>query len=287
MNWHETIISIRENSEFKDLVRLAYFDENLKLNVERFGKSEEFKETLNIIKQHLPIAKSILDIGAGNGISSVCFALKGYNVTAVEPDSSNTVGANAIRQLKQVYNLDNLVVHEKYAEEIGFEANSFDIVYVRQAMHHAYELKKFISECARVLKPNGILLTVRDHVIFDAKDKEWFLASHPLHKFYGGENAFTPKEYKDAMLEAGLRIIKEIKYYESVINYFPLTKEDKEKQEKAVELNLRSSLKRRIGIIANLPIIFNLYKQKLGIKDSFLNEKMVPGRMYSYISKKV
>ena len=98
MTWEETIISIRENEEFKDLVEKAYFDEDLELNVKRFESSEEFNETLKIINKYAPRAKSILDIGCGNGISSINFALKNYHVAAVEPDSSNTVGAGAIKQ---------------------------------------------------------------------------------------------------------------------------------------------------------------------------------------------
>ena len=100
MNWHETIIYIRTKPEYKFLVEKAYFEEDLPLNVERFRNEEEFKETLILLKKYAPNAKNILDIGAGNGISSVAFALAGYNVTVVEPDASDTVGAEAIRKLK-------------------------------------------------------------------------------------------------------------------------------------------------------------------------------------------
>lgn len=286
MNWHETIEQIRQDAQYADLVRLAYFDADLKLNVERFGRSEEFAETLELVKQHAPAATTILDIGAGNGISSVNFALNGYAVTAVEPDPSNTVGANAIRLLKQELSLARLSVHEQYAEKIGFEPNSFDIVYVRQAMHHAYNLKAFLAECARVLKPGGILLTIRDHVVFDAADKAWFLEAHPLHKFYGGENAFTATEYKEAMREAGLQIIKELTYYDSIINYFPLSKEEKQTLDAARERLLKSEFKRKLGPLSRFPILMDWYRRKNSFAGSLLNEKEMPGRMYSYICKK-
>ncbi|WP_221394281.1 bifunctional 2-polyprenyl-6-hydroxyphenol methylase/3-demethylubiquinol 3-O-methyltransferase UbiG [Dyadobacter sp. NIV53] len=285
MNWHETIISIRQNPEYDDLVRLAYFDEDLILNSERFSSSEEFEETLKLLKKYAPNGQSILDIGAGNGISSINFAKKGYEVTAVEPDPSDTVGANAIRILKKHYELNNLSIHEKYAEEIGFENGSFDIVYVRQAMHHAYQLPKFISECARVLKPGGILFTARDHVIYNDADKKWFLKMHPLHKFYGGENAFTAEEYKTAMTDAGLQIRHEMKFYDSPINYFPITTESISKFKENRLSYFKSILSNRIGFIANIPGIAFLYGLKVG--DSIFDEKNVPGRMYSYISQKI
>lgn len=67
----------------------------------------------------------------------------------------------------------------------------FDVVFARQAMHHAYHLESFILAAYRVLNNKGILITIRDHVVETPKEKEIFLANHPLHKFYGGENAFS------------------------------------------------------------------------------------------------
>lgn len=174
MTWEETIQYIRQQPQFADLVEKAYFDADLRLNVERFRASDEFAQTLLLLKRNQPNAKKILDIGCGNGISSLAFALAGFEVTAVEPDASITVGAGAIRLLKDEYQLPNLNIHVAFAEDIAFASESFDIVYVRQAMHHANNLDKFIAECARVLKKDGMLLTVRDHVVFDEADKHWF-----------------------------------------------------------------------------------------------------------------
>lgn len=286
MTWHETIDYIRQQPEYADLVRLAYFDKDLILNIVRFGKSEEFQETLKLINKYVPEAKKILDIGAGNGISSINFALKGYEVTVLEPDPSDTVGANAIRTLQAEYKLDNLSVYERYAESTGLPANSFDIIYVRQAMHHAHDLKQFIAECARLLKPGGVLLTMRDHVVFNKKDKERFLETHPLHKFYGGENAFTSSEYKGAMLSAGLHVLEEMKYFDSVINHFPMSTLDMSTM-KAAEEKLRQELKSKIGPLANIKLFFRIYKYLKGFKNTWGDESKIPGRMYSFVSGKL
>ncbi|MCF7560328.1 class I SAM-dependent methyltransferase [Sabulilitoribacter multivorans] len=284
MTWEETIIKIRQDEDYSQLVEQAYFDENLKLNVERFSKSEEFEETLKIVKSYAPNAKSILDVGCGNGISAINFALNKYQVTAVEPDSSNTVGAGAIKALKAIYKLDNIEVFEAYAEDLNLKSNTFDVVYVRQAMHHANNLEKFVLECIRVLKPNGLFITVRDHVIYDSNDKEWFLKSHPLHKFYGGENAYKASEYRNAINKAGATILKQYKYYDSIINYFPKSVEEIEMMEKENILKQKKRLKSKVGIISNFPLVWSLYKLIKGYNP--LNEKEVPGRMYSYLAKK-
>ena len=288
MNWHETIEFIRKDPEYAELVEHAYFEADLVLNVERFRRGEEFAETLAILNEMHPSAKSILEIGAGNGVAAINFALNGFHVTAVEPDPSDTVGAGAIKKLIEHYHLDNVEVFESYAEEIGFKDESFDIIYIRQAMHHAYDLRKFINESARVLKSGGFLVTIRDHVIFNEEDKELFLQSHPLHKFYGGENAFRPEEYKQAFNEAGLEILQELKYYDSVINYFPATRSSLENNMEQANKKLKQDLENKISILAKIPGVLQLYKLKNGFyrQKRQPDESTIPGRMYSYITRK-
>ena len=286
-SWEETIKYIRTQPEYQELVEKAYFEEDLHLNVERFRKGEEFAETLNIVKQFQPNAQTMLDIGSGNGISAVTFALAGYTVTTVEPDASETIGAGAIRKLKEYYSLDNLTIHEAFAEEINFSDNSFDIVYARQCMHHAYDLPKFVGEACRVLKKGGLLLTVRDHVVFNKKDKEWFLERHPLHKFYGGENAFTLSQYTDAFQQAGLCIDKVLKHFDSVINYYPLTQQQRQNLVGKEEKKIKNKLKHTLGTVGKIPLTYWLYKKIKYDPQDVINEMNVPGRLYSFICRKV
>lgn len=277
MTWEETIQFIRTQPEFQFLVEKAYFEEHLPINVERYRKETEYKETLNKIKQYAPNAKKILDIGSGNGITCVSFAIDGYEVTTVEPDPSQTVGAGAIRKLKEHYDLENLTVHEAFAEEIKFADEEFDIVFARQCMHHAYDLQKFVGEMSRVVKKGGMFFTVRDHVIFNEKDKQWFLENHPLQKYYGGENAFTPNEYKNAMEKANLKVAEELKFFDSEINFFPETQEQVNNRKQQIV----NSLKRN-WVLKFFP---KLIQEKMEKKLSEI-ERQIPGRMYSYIAIK-
>jgi len=277
MTWEETIQHIRKQPEYRFLVEKAYFEEQLSLNVERYRESEEYKETLQKIRQTTPNAKRILDIGSGNGITAISFALDGYDVVTVEPDPSQTIGAGAIRQLKEEYRLSNIQVYEAFAEEINFKDGEFDIVFARQCMHHAYDLKKFVAEMSRVLKQGGMFFTVRDHVIFDEADKVFFLENHPLQKYYGGENAFTPQQYTEAIETAGLTIVEVLKYFDSVINYFP--EESK-------------TIARRKKEVVEATRFGKLLWYFPSIRDRRANiafeqiEKNIPGRMYSYIAIK-
>jgi ubiquinone/menaquinone biosynthesis C-methylase UbiE len=285
--WEQTIEYIRTLPEYQDLVKEAYFDSDLMLNIDRFEKSLELKITLELLNEFAPNAKNILDIGAGNGVSTISLARKGYTVTAIEPDSSDTVGAGAIRKLVHQCNLSNVEVHEKYAEELNLPAEKFDVVYARQSMHHAYNLPSFINECSRVLKKGGILMTVRDHVVFDSADKEIFLKAHPLHKYYGGENAFSPHEYKKAFTNAGLKILKELKYFDSPINYFPSTHDLKVSKYNSLLSAALEKLAKKVGPLARVELIKNLYLRKNGLTyQQYFDESKVAGRMYTYITKK-
>ncbi len=287
MTWEETIQFIRAQPKYNELVAKAYFDENLPLNVERFRDGEEYKETLRLMSIYAPNAKNILDIGCGNGISSIAFALDGYTVSACEPDPSNTVGAGAVQWLKEYYGIKNLEVYQEYAEKINLQKDFYDIVYVRQAMHHAYDLKAFIQNIASLIKSEGILITVRDHVIFDNQDKKRFLDTHPLQKYYGGENAFTEKEYTTAIELAGLKIDKILKHYDSVINYYPLSTTEFDAIKNKKEKYIQKALWNKISVLSKIPFVLSLYKKSIGFNIAkVFNERDIPGRMYTYIARK-
>lgn len=154
-------------------------------------------------------------------------------------------------------------------------------------MHHANDLNRFLNESARVLKKDGLFFSVRDHVVFDKKDKKWFLKAHPLQKYYGGENAYSAYIYRQAIEKTDLVIEKELKFYDSVINYFPLSIHDfenKYQQEKEYAIN---HLKGKIGFLANSKLLQGLYLyfKKINKHDCY-DEKHIPGRMYSYIATK-
>lgn len=287
MNWEETIIKIRKDPDFKDLVRDAYFDEDLIVNVERFRKSPEFFETLRLLREYKRDARKILDIGSGNGIAAVSFALEGYEVLAIEPDPSVTIGAGAIRILKEYYQLRNLEVKELFAEELFKENAAFDIVYVRQALHHAHNLNLFVKSASGLLKPGGIFVAVREHVIYNEKDKQWFLASHPLQKYYGGENAFTLSEYNYAFNAAGLKLLKSLSHYENVINYSPLNENDIS-QIKIKEIDqYKKYLANRYPVIGETTLLWIIYKWIKKISEKKIpDEKRLAGRLFSFICKK-
>ncbi len=289
MTWEEAVIYARNKSEYKELIDAAYLSSDLKKNVEQYRISREYEEINKYLLGyfHKEEILRILDVGSGNGITAVNFAIDGHKVMALEPDQSNQVGAGAIQSLKNSFGLDNLEIVTSYAEDLDLPNGDFDLVFVRQAMHHANDLQSFIKNTTRFLRKGGILFTVRDHVVFNASDQKQFLKSHPLHKFYGGENAFSREEYKGAMKNAGLDLIQEIDYFASPINLAPNDLNSIHVRISEENSKIKEALVARLGIIGKSAFVFWLYGMFRNNPNDWLDERKIPGRMYSYICKKI
>ena len=271
MTWEETILQLQSNPSFSSLIRDTYLLPNLPTNVERFRASAEFQETLSLLRRYAPAAHTLLDIGAGNGVASLSLALAGYKVTAAEPDVSQVVGTGAIKQLADHYQLPQLTIVEAFGEQLPFADGSFDVVYVRQALHHAADLESFVKEASRVLKKEGLLLTVRDHVVNNERDKARFLARHPLHRYYGGENAFSLPVYQAAFENAGLEVVAILRPSGSVLNYDPWSKE---------------VLKQRLSAIFGSWIVAIPGIMSLGWWLSLRRKEYILGRLFSFVLRK-
>jgi SAM-dependent methyltransferase len=220
-SWEEAVRWLMAEPGMEDLAKAAYFGEPL-VAARRYHASAEFKT----VKEFLPaIPGRALDLGAGNGILSWALAKEGWRVTAVEPDPSNLVGAGAIRVLaKETHGAIDVV--EAFGEAIPADSAGFDLVVARQVLHHARDLSAFCGEMARLGKNGARIVTLRDHVVSDGAQHAEFLKTHPLHRHYGGENAFRLEEYRRAMEGAGIRIDKQFMSFQSVLNFDPMSVAD-------------------------------------------------------------
>jgi SAM-dependent methyltransferase len=210
--------------------------------------------------------------------------MAGWQVTALEPDPSSLVGAGAIRKLAQESGLPITVV-EEHGETLPFDDEAFDVIYGRQVLHHAHNLPLLCREAGRALKPGGLFIATREHVISKTEDLDRFLANHPLHKFYGGENAYLLNDYISAIVASGLRLEAIFGPFDSEINYFPMTYEQ-------WRAECSRPISRQLIVGPLLARLLTDQRHWLGrwvlsrLANRLSNLTNTPGRLYSFVAIK-
>jgi SAM-dependent methyltransferase len=100
--------------------------------------------------------KTVLDVGAGLGESSVYFALNGANVTAV--DVSPLMVETAIR-LGRRYGVEVRGI-VAVGENLGLPADTFDFIYIANTIHHIQDRAKLLGQIRHALKPGGRFFSI-------------------------------------------------------------------------------------------------------------------------------
>ncbi len=266
---------LRDDPSQRDLIRDAYLGPDVAESAERFLSSAEFDEVRSLLSDRLEDAV-IVDVGAGNGIASYAFARSGAHlVYAVEPDPSGEIGRGAIASLCRGLPVEVL---DAVGEAIPLADASADVVYARQVLHHARDLPRFVLECARVLKPGGLLVACREHVVDNEQQLAQFLASHPVHLLTGGEYAYTLRGYETALRTAGLQVEAVYGPWDTVINAFPFARSREE-----LARCVRARLHRRLGPAAEL-VRFMPWLERLARGQI---DRSAPGRPYSFLARRV
>jgi SAM-dependent methyltransferase len=274
MRLDDAVRRLRAEPAFADLVRDAYLGRDVADSARRFAESGEFAEVRALLGAALHGAV-VADLGAGTGIASHAFLAYGASrAVALEPDASDEVGQGAIRRLPGA---EAIEIVAAYAERLPLADESADIVYARQVLHHTRDLAAALRECARVLRPGGIFLACREHVVDDDAELQRFLAEHPVHRLAGGENAYSLAQYERAIVDAGLQLERTLGAWDSVINAFPAVRSADELRELP-----RTRLRAHFGALgaaaARVPPVVALVRRRL--------QRPNPGRMYSFLARK-
>jgi len=274
--WEEAVAWLRQQPDQVQLVDDCYYDDPLTEAADRYWRSTEWKGARTRLAGRSGRA---LDVGAGRGIASYALAKDGFSVTALEPDPSALVGAAAIRALATESALPIKVV-EEFSERLPFDDGTFDVVFARAVLHHTRDLAAACQEFYRVLKPGGLFMAIREHVISSPSDLPVFLDQHPLHRYYGGENAFPLNQYVAALEGAGFGKLEVISPWRSPLNFAPYSL-DSLKDELARRLGLRiPAVSRGVRALLDLPGSWVLARSVLEKLDNR------PGRLYSFVAER-
>jgi SAM-dependent methyltransferase len=273
--WEEAIIWLRSQPDKQQLVFDAFYDDPLITAAKRYYTGTEWQAVSELLHGRSGRA---LDVGAGRGIASYALAREGFKVTSLEPDTSVIVGAAAIRGLAEEAELPISVV-EELSEHLPFADNVFDVVFARAVLHHTRDLNLACSEMYRVLRPGGIMIAAREHVISKDADLQRFLDAHPLHHLYGGEHAFLLDRYVGALTSAGFCPLEVLSPLKNAINLFPYTIDSL--RESVIErVSRKIPAKRAWQMVFCSDQVFLLF---LAVAGHFDNR---PGRLYSFVGHK-
>lgn len=105
----------------------------------------------------------ILDIGAGEGWAAQQFAQRGAEVVAIDvvPDPGFGL-ARAWKRMELTNTYFDLSIGDN--ERLPFAADSFDLVFASNALHHHDHLDRLFANIYRVLKPGGRLIAIGDPI---------------------------------------------------------------------------------------------------------------------------
>jgi len=218
MTAEEAVRWYRSQPGNEQAVRDNYFDLPVLPAAKRYAASEEFAEVRRLLGPGA--GRTILDVGAGNGVVSYGLASDGWKVTALEPDTSEEIGSGAIRALARDAGL-SVTVEERIGDRLPFPDATFDAIFCRQVLHHIPDLFVAQRDFFRLLKPGGVILALREHVANTPAELEEFLRNHPLHQLYGQEHAWPLETYRGSARDAGFTERHVWAPLESILNFAP------------------------------------------------------------------
>jgi 2-polyprenyl-3-methyl-5-hydroxy-6-metoxy-1,4-benzoquinol methylase len=149
----ELVERIREEAAENDEIYRRRSSDNLDVSRIHYFHSEMLDSTIKRLGD-LRGAR-ILDVGIGDGFSSVLMALAGAQVTGIEV---STAALARSEELAQRYGV-KLNLQEMPGEELRFEGSSFDGILCISAYHHM-DQERAATEFARVLRPGGRLAMI-------------------------------------------------------------------------------------------------------------------------------
>lgn len=116
------------------------------------------KYLVEIVKNGDIPGNKVLDTCSGLGTQSIFLAQNGYDVHGIE------ISETAVTKAKENAKKAGVEVDfvKGNVQNLPFDENYFDFIYDRGCLHHQYdkEMKKYLSEVNRVLKPKGRMFLI-------------------------------------------------------------------------------------------------------------------------------
>ena len=125
-------------------VRLRYIRENA---CDHFGLDAQKRAPLEGL--------SLVDVGCGGGLLCEPMARLGASVTGIDPGDQNIAIARIHGEAQEL----GIDYRTMSAEELLDTGRSFDIVLNMEVVEHVSDVPLFMSSCARLVNPGGLLFS--------------------------------------------------------------------------------------------------------------------------------
>ncbi|WP_337269256.1 bifunctional 2-polyprenyl-6-hydroxyphenol methylase/3-demethylubiquinol 3-O-methyltransferase UbiG [Oryzifoliimicrobium ureilyticus] len=196
-------------------VRLAYIREKASAN---FGRDQRDAKPLAGLR--------VLDIGCGGGLLSEPLARMGADVVGADPSEKN-VGIATTHARASGVSVDYRAVT---AEQLAAAGETFDIILNMEVVEHVSDVNLFLSTCAKMVRPGGIMFIATINRTMKARALAIFAAENVLRWLPRGthqyEKLVRPEEVERPLAANGLLITERTGvFFHPVANQWRLSKD--------------------------------------------------------------
>lgn len=161
-------------------------------------------------KSHRPLeGLRVLDIGCGGGLLSEPVARMGASVVGADASERN-IAVASLHASQSGVDVDYRAVT---AEQLAADGEKFDIVLSMEIVEHVSDVDFFLSTCASMVKPGGLMLVATINRTMKAMALAIVGAEYVLRWLPRGthqyEKLVRPEEVRPPVLNSGLTIIEE------------------------------------------------------------------------------
>jgi 2-polyprenyl-3-methyl-5-hydroxy-6-metoxy-1,4-benzoquinol methylase len=148
----------------------------------------------------------LLDVGCGNGDALHMLSTLGWTVEGTDVDPSSVAVARS----------RGLTVHHGDLSTLDLETGAYDVVTLSHVIEHVHRPDQLLSQCKKLLKPNGRLVVVTpnvDGLLYGKHRANWLALDPPRHLIL-----FTARSLRSLAGSAGLHNVN----VSSSIRSFPM-----------------------------------------------------------------
>ncbi|MCD2179391.1 bifunctional 2-polyprenyl-6-hydroxyphenol methylase/3-demethylubiquinol 3-O-methyltransferase UbiG [Rhizobium sp. C1] len=168
----------------------------------------------------------VLDIGCGGGLLSEPMARMGATVIGADASERN-IGIASTHAAQTGVNVDYRAVT---AEQLAAEGEKFDIILNMEVVEHVSDVDFFISTCASMVKPGGMMFVATINRTMKAMALAIIGAEHVLRWLPKGthqyEKLVRPEELEKPLTASGMQIDERTGvFFNPLMNQWNLSKD--------------------------------------------------------------